>query len=150
MLSTEEYLVYVESALDQQLAIAAGLGDERVNRLPDLDGANSPYAIVTHCLGVMEYWGGEVVAGRSIERDRAAELRAVGTLAELTPRVEAAKARLRADVATAEPDAPPRKPPSGPVEPGYGTQGGVLMHIYEELAQHLGQLELTRDLLLAD
>ena len=29
------------------------------------------------------------------------------------------------------------------------SQGSVLLHIYEELTQHLGQMELTRDLLLA-
>jgi len=29
------------------------------------------------------------------------------------------------------------------------TQGGVLLHIYEELSQHLGQLELTRDIVTA-
>jgi len=29
------------------------------------------------------------------------------------------------------------------------TQGGVLLHVYEELAQHRGQLEITRDLLRA-
>jgi hypothetical protein len=28
------------------------------------------------------------------------------------------------------------------------TQGGALFHIYEELSQHLGQMELTRDILL--
>ena len=31
----------------------------------------------------------------------------------------------------------------------YRTQGAVLLHVYEELAQHLGQLEVTRDVLLA-
>jgi hypothetical protein len=29
------------------------------------------------------------------------------------------------------------------------TNGGVLLHVLEELFQHLGQLELTRDVLLA-
>ncbi len=28
------------------------------------------------------------------------------------------------------------------------SQGGVAWHIYEELAQHLGHLELTRDIVL--
>ena len=59
-------------------------------------GASSAYANVTHCLGVMGYWGGAVVAGRTIER----------------------------------------------------SQGGALMHIYEELAQHLGQLEVGRDVVM--
>jgi hypothetical protein len=30
----------------------------------------------------------------------------------------------------------------------YATKGGVLVHILEELYQHLGQMELTRDVLL--
>jgi hypothetical protein len=29
------------------------------------------------------------------------------------------------------------------------TQGEVLLHVHEELVQHLGQLEVTRDVLLA-
>jgi hypothetical protein len=31
----------------------------------------------------------------------------------------------------------------------YHTQGDVLLHCYTELAQHHGQMELTRDILLA-
>lgn len=29
------------------------------------------------------------------------------------------------------------------------TQGGALLHLYEELAQHRGQMELSRDVLVA-
>ena len=29
------------------------------------------------------------------------------------------------------------------------TQGGALFHVYEELSQHLGQMEISRDLLVA-
>jgi len=34
--------------------------------------------------------------------------------------------------------------------PGYTqwTQGAVLIHVYEELAQHHGQMEITRDVLV--
>ncbi len=32
-----------------------------------------------------------------------------------------------------------------------GTSRGIaLLHVYEELVQHLGQLEITRDILLPD
>jgi hypothetical protein len=30
------------------------------------------------------------------------------------------------------------------------TQGGALVHLYDELAQHLGHMEITRDVLVAD
>jgi hypothetical protein len=45
-------------------------------------------------------------------------------------------------------------PPAGPVDPDDRdtplgqSQGGILLHIYEELSQHLGQMEITRDVLL--
>lgn len=149
MLSPEEFLGYVDRALDQLVGIVVELGDDLANRRPALDGANSPYAILTHCLGVMEYWGGRVVADRPVDRDREAEFRAAGPVADLADRAEASKARFHADVATAEPGAEPPVPPPFPNEPGLATQGGVLMHVYEELAQHLGQLELTRDVLRA-
>jgi hypothetical protein len=146
---TKTWLWYVDEALDQMTAIVVGLGDDLASTRPDLPGANSPYAILTHCCGVLEGWGGEAVAGRRIERDRAAEFVATGPVADLEARVAAARVRLRADLAALDWDAPPR----GPVDPQDvdlplgRSQGGVLLHIYEELAQHLGQMEITRDLL---
>jgi hypothetical protein len=151
VLTSSDFLYYVDDALDGMLGIVRDLGDELANRAPDLPGANSPYAIVTHCLGVMEYWGGYRVAGRAIERDRAAEFRARGTVRELAERVAAARARLRADIADLDPTAPPHgEPDPGDASlPLARSRGGVLVHIYEELAQHRGQLELTRDVLRA-
>jgi len=150
--STEDYLWFVDLALDSMVSILVRLGDVDANRRPALDGANSSYAVVTHCLGVMEYWGGHVVAGRRIERDRDAEFRAEGAVAELQERVAGARRQLHADLATLDPQAAPR----GHVNPDdaelpFGTsQGGVLLHILEELFQHLGHMELARDMLLAE
>ena len=59
--------------------------------------------------------------------------------------------QLDADIADLEPLAPPRGRPE-PEDadlPLARTQGGVLVHIYEELAQHRGQMEVTRDVLRA-
>lgn len=145
------YLHFAEHALDGMSSILRTLGDELANERPDLPDANSPYAIVTHCLGVLNYWAGALVAGREIVRDRAAEFTASGPVEELLTRVEAAKVQLHEDVDRADPLAPLRGEPA----PAYRdtvagrTQGGALQHVYEELAQHHGQLEITRDLLLA-
>lgn len=151
MFTTREYLYFTDRALDGMAAILTGLGDELANRRPSLPGANSPYAIVTHCLGVIDYWAGRLVAGRPVERDRDAEFRATGAVPELLARVEAAKEQLRADVAAADPAAPLREPaPQHYRDTPIGrTQGAALQHVYEELAQHHGQLELTRDMLSA-
>jgi hypothetical protein len=149
MISIDDFLYYVEDALDAMVRIVSDLGDDLANRRPDLPGANSPFAILTHCLGVMEYWGGEIVAGRTVVRDRPAEFRATGSVAELTQRAERARQRLRADIAELDPFGPPRGSPRGrdSTLPLARTQGGALLHIYEELAQHRGQLEITRDIL---
>src|SRR3954447_9623020 len=95
---TKTLLWYVDEALDQMTAIVVRLGDDLASTRPDLPGANSPYAILTHCCGVMEAWGGEAVAGRRIQRDRAAEFVATGAVADLEARVAAARMRLRADL----------------------------------------------------
>ena len=145
---TDDVLWFANHALDQMVLALRRLGDERVNERPDLPGANTPFAIVTHCLGVLEFWGGAVVAGRKVVRDRDAEFQASGRVDELVARVDAARAQLAQDVAGVSSDAPPevvtdRDRPDG------RSKGGVLLHLLEELFQHLGQLELTRDVLLA-
>ena len=149
-ISDEDYLWFAGRALDGMAAILAELGDERANRRPPLPGANTPYAIVTHCLGVLEVWAGSLVAGRAVDRDRDAEFTASGPAQELIERVAAAKEQLRADLKVAEPAEPLRAPAPAKYEgtPAGRSQGGALQHVYEELAQHHGQLELTRDVLL--
>jgi hypothetical protein len=152
VITAEGYLHFVGRALDGMAAVLTGLGDDLANRRPELPGGNSPYAIVTHCLGVVSFWGGQVVAGRAVPRDRAAEFTATGPVDELVARLHAVRGQFAADVAAAAPAAPCH----GEVPPKYrGTpigesQGMALQHVYEELAQHRGHLELTRDLLLAD
>ncbi len=151
MVSLDDYLAFVDEALDGMVAIVTGLGDDLANRRPDLPRANSPYAVLTHCLGVMAWWGGHVVAGRAVERDRDAEFRASGPVADLVAAVRATRRAFGEDVAGADPAAPPR----GTLEPEDAdlplgrTQGGALFHVYEELAQHRGQMEGCRDVLLA-
>ncbi|MDQ2754283.1 MAG: DinB family protein [Actinomycetota bacterium] len=149
MISLDDYLVFVDDALDTMVHIVESLGDDLANRRADIEGANSPYAILTHCLGVMEYWGGHLVSGRPDHRDRESEFRSVGSVGDLVARTAKARRQLHLDVAGAEPLAPLRTAP-GPEDanlPLGRSQGGALFHIYEELAQHLGQIEGCRDVL---
>jgi hypothetical protein len=150
MISTDDLMWFIDEALDGMVDIVEALGDDLANRRPALEGANSAYAILTHCLGVMEFWGGYVVAGRPSHRDRDAEFVATGAVAELVCRTRDARDQLGLDLEGMAPDAPPRNPLPG--EDGQlpiaRTQGGAMVHVFEELAQHHGQLEITRDLLL--
>jgi hypothetical protein len=129
-------------------AMAAELGDDLVNFTPDLPGANSPYQLVVHCCGMIEWWTRSAMLGRPVTRDREAEFSASGTVSQMLRRVETVRAQLLRDLATVELDAPLQGDPSDHYvgTPIGATAGGVLLHVLEELAQHHGHLEITRDL----
>ncbi|GIJ50211.1 hypothetical protein Val02_70970 [Virgisporangium aliadipatigenens] len=148
MLTRDDYLYFADRALDGMTGIVAALGDERANRKP---GANSPYALLTHCLGVVEAWAGGLVAGRPVDRDRAAEFTATGPIEPLLERARKVRAAFHADVHAARPEAPlNRRPPADFDGPDRElSQGAALLHVYEELAQHHGQMEILRDQILA-
>lgn len=158
VISIEDYLFFLDEELDGMVGIVTALGDDLANQRPDIPASNSPYAILTHCLGVMGYWGGYMIAGRNVERDRDAEFRASGPVSALVNRTDQARQQLAADLSNFDPAAPPRGVPNPSFVPGGQsdadlplgrTQGGVLIHIYSELAQHRGQMESCRDVLLA-
>ncbi|MDT8913445.1 DinB family protein [Amycolatopsis sp. PS_44_ISF1] len=151
MITTDGYLYFIDRALDGMAEVLTGLGDDRANRRPGPPGGNSPYALVTHCLGVVSFWGGQVVSGRDVARDREAEFTATGSVDELVARLHAVREQFAADVAAAVPADPCRGvvPPKYRDTPIGRSQGMALQHVYEELAQHRGHLEATRDLLTA-
>ena len=151
-ISTDDYLWFVDQALDDMVRIVTELGDD-ANRRPDLPDANSPFAILTHCLGVLEFWPAYMVVDRPFERDRDAEFRATGSVADLAERTRVARRQLAEDLSHAELSAAPRHDPVYPEDVGTplaSSQSGLMIHVLRELTQHLGQMEITRDVLLAD
>jgi hypothetical protein len=151
VISVDDYLYFVGRALDGMSGIVAGLGDDMATSRPALPGANSPYVLLTHCVGVADYWSGALVAGRVVPRDRDAEFTATGPVGPLLAEVRALRSRLADDARVADLDGPLRgEPPrsfQGPDRPL--TRGGALLHVLEDLAQHHGQMEILRDALLA-
>ncbi|MGO4130976.1 DUF664 domain-containing protein [Janibacter sp. RAF20_2_2] len=144
---------YVDTALAKLLARADELvdagGEELLCGRPDVEGANSVYALVVHCCGVLERWGGETIAGRQIRRDRAAEFNAMGTIDQLEALVAAQRRRWVDDLADYDAGAAPRGPDGWEEgDPDPTTQGFVVLHVIEELYQHLGHVDLTVDLVL--
>ncbi|MGW0163056.1 DinB family protein [Mycobacterium sp. NPDC003323] len=149
MLTRDEYLYFTDRALHGMAQIVDGLGDELAN-MPAYDGANTPYALLHHCLAVVETWAGGFVRGRPVDRDRDSEFTARGDVGPLVRRVDAVRAQMHSDVHAAEPASPLRREPPaeflGP--PTTLTQGAALQHVFEELAQHHGQMETLRDVLV--
>jgi Protein of unknown function (DUF664) len=146
-----DYLWFVDRALGEMSAIVEELGDDLANRRPPFRDANSAYVILTHCLGVVEFWGGATVAERPVQRDRVAEFAARGDVAGLLRRTEHARRRLREDLVGLDAAAPPVSVRHDPHDfrPYYESKGAVLVHLLRELFQHLGQMEITRDALVA-
>ena len=151
MITREDYLHFALGALRGMSSIVSELGDDLANRRPDLPGANSPYALLNHCLGVVDYWSGDLIAGRpGPQRDRTGEFTAHGPVAPLLRRTAEVTERYRENVATAD----PRKPLHDTPPPEFQgpdrelDQGAALLHVYEELAQHRGQMEILRDCIL--
>lgn len=135
---------YVERAFDRFKHVADGLGDDRVNERPLGPGTNAVAALVVHCCGMTEWWLGHVLLGRPSQRDRAGELTTRATVAELHAMLDrtyqqtvADLRRIEAGEATGgrERDLPDR------------SDGSVVLHVLEELFQHLGHAELAADAL---
>ena len=149
MLSREDYLYFSDRALDGMATIVAELGDDRANRAAYI-GANSPYALLHHCLCVVETWVGGFVRGRPVDRDRDTEFTATGSVDLIVERCATVRSQLHTDVAAADPEQfLIQEPPAaflGP--PTRLTQGAALQHVFEELAQHHGQMETLRDILI--
>ena len=149
MVQPQTFLVSVNQALDGMLKIVEELGDEHINQRPDLPEANTPYAIMTHCVGLTHYWIGRVCTGRPYDRDRDAEFSAHGSLAEMRQAVRSLQQQLSTDIQQVHMD----QPIVGELQARHTdlhgiSQAEVMMRCFKELAQHHGHLDMTRDLLL--
>ena len=149
----DDFLYFMNRALDGMVGIAEELGDKRVNLRPDFPGANSPFVILYHAVCSAHFWCGTVLAGRRVTRDRDAEFRASGTVVDLRKAVQDLQQRLPKDLEHVLGDHPLNHLDCLlPIHVQHGvrdwSQGKALIHAYEELAQHYGQMEITRDILM--
>jgi len=147
-ITINEFLLFCDRTIDGFAEAVARLDDDTVNQ-PPIVGASSAAQLTIHALAAAIYWCDHEVAGNPTDRNRDSEFTATATVAELQRRCATTKATLRAlgpelDSA-AEVQGPSRtqKPLGQP-----WTIGACLIHAYEELAQHLGHVEMTADVLI--
>ncbi len=147
----ETYSRHIREHIGGIHAALGGVSDEQLNRQPLISGANSAYVIATHVFGNARAWVLGIACGQPLGRDRPAEFASRGTYAELgqaacqlSGEVEAALAVLapaRLDV---------RLTPSpelwGEGEPHEISVREALVHVREHASIHLGQVQLTRDI----
>ena len=150
-ITLDDFEVFCRRSFDGVLAVVDRLGDELINQHPPHTGGSTPYALVTHILGACEWWVGHMVAGDESHRVRSDEFAASGSVAELHAAIADWLALLtdRRPVLAAATELTEIPKTQIPLA-GEWTVGAALIHAYEELAQHLGHLEVTADLLLAN
>ena len=141
--------LYMRHAYAQMLNVADRLGDDRVNDRPRGTGDNAVAALIVHCCGVTEFWIGHVALGRPSHRDRDSEFTSIATVAELHAMVDATLAQVGADLGAMDAGATQADRTGRQfLDGGDETDGAIVLHVLEELYQHLGHMEVTADALM--
>ena len=150
VISISDFVVFCNRTFDGYEGALDRLDDATVNQIPAAGPAtaSTPAQLVTHALGATAWWTEHMVAGQEIDRDRDAEFTVKATIAELREALADARRRLDAVApALAAADGLTGEPSTQRPLGTEWTVGCALIHAYEELAQHLGHLEITTDLL---
>ncbi|SMX78852.1 Protein of unknown function (DUF664) [Brevibacterium sp. Mu109] len=146
------YLAVADEAFDGIEAVLALLDDDSVNRTPLPGTVNTVFALMTHVHGMACYWGGSLIAGERNPRDRASEFRSRGTVAEARDLLDDLRTRLPGwvDIACTEGVRDPHAAGTSRSDAADVTAEWALQHLFHEIAQHSGHMEICRDLVLAD
>lgn len=141
---------YISRSLDRLVACLDGLDVDGLNWRPAAPEANSLYVLATHTLGNAAENLLEMLGNQPVGRDREAEFGVVAgadAAAMIAERWQSLRARIEAVLEGLPPDALDREY----THPRRGTITGreVLLIVARHAAEHLGQAELTRDLLRA-
>ncbi len=141
---------YVRHAFTQMLSVADRLGDKLVNQRPLGPDTNAVAALIVHSCEVTEFWLGHVGLGRASHRNRDAEFSTTATLAALHTRVDSTVRQASDDlvlIAAGKTQAD-RAGWQFLGDAGDETDGALVLHVLEELYQHLGHMELAADALV--
>ncbi|GAB3127017.1 hypothetical protein GCM10027289_03930 [Tsukamurella serpentis] len=143
------FLAVAMETLDTVEGVLDDLDDRTVNAAPGATGTNSVFVLVTHVAGALGYWGGSLMAGEDIPRDRDSEFRATGTVGQARRIVDGLRANLPrwAAVAAVGIRAPGARGTTRR-DSAIATPEWVLTHMLRELTQHTGHMEMCRDVLL--
>ena len=151
----ETYSKYIRKQIADIHAALEDLSNEQLNQRPDVPGANSGFVIATHVLGNARAWLLGICCGQPIDRDRPAEFHASGP--DAAPIVAAAQELLREihealralPVTSLDELRAPRQQHWGAGTVGPVTGREAIMHVIQHAAIHLGHIDVTRDLALA-
>ena len=147
----QEYFNMINDLRDQVKQQLEGLSREALDWRPTSSAGelatNSMAVIAAHVAGSEPFWMKEIVGGQPIHRDRASEFVIQGVdVSELTERLDAGGritteifSSLKADALEEN-----RTWKDQPVSVRW-----CILHVIDHMAQHLGHMQLTRQLWLA-
>jgi uncharacterized damage-inducible protein DinB len=126
---------------------------DQLNAVVGLPETNTAFQLATHIAGATEFWVVEMAGRVKVERDRAEEFRAAGSVEDLRRRYAAWTSAVRS-VLDGIDDSDLRRVVTPKAE--YATAGGLpaaltvadcILHAIEHAALHLGHLEITRQVI---
>ncbi|GAA1820723.1 mycothiol transferase [Nesterenkonia flava] len=138
---------FILHKFDQLTSIVQELDDAAANTELHVPGSNSPVQLLIHCCGAMRRWSSTVNLGVTVPRDRESEFHVRMPVHQALEIAEQTRALFLADTAVTSFDAAPVALPEDRADFWTGSCRGVLLHVLEEVSQHLGHAEITRDLL---
>ena len=140
--------LYVRHAFHGMDKVLDRLNDETVNMAPPAWGTNSVAGLIVHCCELAPSWFLLPGLGRESVRDRDAEFQAHATIAELRARITAAADHTCAVVEDFVVGPTVSNHPLRNFMPGTDrSDGALVIHVLEELFQHLGHMEVSADAL---
>lgn len=150
------YAAQLRLLLDRLCKALDGLDAMQLNWRPPAPDSNSVYVLATHVTASAEQWVLGRICGEDVQRDRPAEFEAAGTDAapliaraqDLAGRFDAALAALPPGTLDETREFPP--PPSDMGAVRALTVREALMLAVDHFTTHMGHVDLTRDLALAD
>ncbi|MET0739172.1 MAG: DUF664 domain-containing protein [Acidimicrobiales bacterium] len=147
-LTGESIDLYVRHAFAGMARVLDRLDDDTVNQRPGDWGTNAVAGLIVHCCELAPSWFEMPGLGRDSDRDREAEFAAQATVDELRKRIDDAAERTCALVAEFQVGPTVADHPFRDFMPGTDrTDGALVLHVLEELFQHLGHMEVTADAL---
>ena len=147
-LHRDSICLYLRQAFRGMDRVLDRLDDARVNVRPEGWGTNSVAGLIVHCCELAPSWFEMPGLGRESNRDRDAEFTATANVAELRERIALAADRSCALAEEFVVGPTVGDHPFRDFMPGADrTDGALVLHVIEELFQHLGHMEVTADAL---
>ena len=139
---------YLDRAFGHMLTVLDRVADDELTDRPLGPDTNSVSGLVVHCTELCEFWLGHVGLGDPTDRARDAEFLSEAGRQELVERIATAQAAVPRHL---------ERLAAGEGRPNemraflYGDEGddALVLHVVEELYQHVGHLEVTADALAA-